>query len=124
MKFHHLAIGQSFELDGERYTKTAPLMANHATTGAPKFMARSTTVHIPGQRESAPHGAGPSDLATHVPLETALKAFDTFSAECLILLEKIAPSAERQRNIAVELEAIKNRACDQLRKGARHDGLS
>ncbi len=46
MKFPHLRIGQRFELDGEIYVKTGPMVASHEGTGAMKMVRRSAEVRV------------------------------------------------------------------------------
>lgn len=44
MKFHDLAIGQRFELEGEIYLKTSPVLAGKINGGASRFIARYVMV--------------------------------------------------------------------------------
>ena len=44
MKFHDLAIGQRFELDGAAFVKTSPVLASREDGGEKKFLARYVAV--------------------------------------------------------------------------------
>ncbi|MES9968657.1 MAG: hypothetical protein ABW092_01400 [Candidatus Thiodiazotropha sp.] len=46
MRFPHLKIGQQFEYQGKRYTKTGPLTASDAATGASAMIRRSAEVTL------------------------------------------------------------------------------
>ncbi|MDO9064823.1 MAG: hypothetical protein Q7U25_06400 [Sulfuricella sp.] len=78
MKFHDLAIGQRFELEGAVYAKTSPVLASREDGGERKFLARYVVVK-------------PLDGAARPPAEKADKllraeaviaAFEAFHARC------------------------------------------
>lgn len=90
MKFHELAIGQQFELEGETYVKSAPLVANHAKTGKQRFMARYVAVSIAG--EVAPVVAVQREKMLRA--ETVISAFDEFYGHCLQGIENLPPEKQ------------------------------
>lgn len=84
MKFVDLAMGQQFELEGEIYVRTGPLVASHAGSGKQRFMARYTTVK--------PAGAAPADIPRKPDLlssDHVNMAFEAFHGHCLNLLEQL-----------------------------------
>ncbi|PVV09838.1 MAG: hypothetical protein B6D77_09220 [gamma proteobacterium symbiont of Ctena orbiculata] len=46
MRFPHLKIGQQFEYQGKRYTKTGPLTASEEATGESAMIRRSAEVTL------------------------------------------------------------------------------
>lgn len=77
MKFHDLAIGQRFELEGAVYAKTSPVLASRED-GETKFMARSAAVKPLDGAEHRPRAAQERLLRA----EAVLAAFDAFHARC------------------------------------------
>lgn len=81
MKFMDLAMGQQFELDGEMYVRTGPLVASHAESGKQRFMARYVMVK--------PSGVAPSEAPCKphmLSTDTVHVAFKVFHDHCLNLL--------------------------------------
>lgn len=91
MKFHELPIGQQFELDGEVYLKSGPLVASHAQTGKQKFMARSAMVGLLGQALPTAQEQ-PQRL---ISADTAIAAFEEYYQRSLQLLA-VLPAAQQQ----------------------------
>jgi hypothetical protein len=87
LKFHELTIGQQFEIEGEVYVKTAPLVASHEQSGKQKFMARYVAVKLSG--DTVPAAAVHSGES--VRTEAVVLAFDEFYNRCLRELENLLP---------------------------------
>lgn len=93
MKFHDLAIGQRFELDGAIYVKTSPVLASPEVGGTTKFMARYVAVR-PLEGERRPAAAAQEKRLISGAL--ALEAFAVYHAACqqaLASLEGELPAA-------------------------------
>jgi len=86
MKFHDLAIGQRFELEGALYVKTSPVLASREGSGESRFMARYVVVQT---LDSAEH---PAKMVKDQMLreEVVLAAFDVFYVHCREALEQFA----------------------------------
>ena len=99
MKFHDLAIGQRFELDGAIYLKTSPVLASPEIGGSTKFMARYIAIRPleGGERATvnADHGMIPA------------AAFQTYHAQCQKILEQLEGEipAARLEDLLSTLEA-------------------
>ncbi len=78
MKFHDLAIGQRFELEGAVYVKTSPVLASQEKSRETKFMARSAAVKPLDGAEHRSRSAQERLLRA----EAVLAAFDAFHARC------------------------------------------
>ena len=78
MKFHDLAIGQRFELDGANYVKTSPVLASPEVGGSTKFMARYVVVR-PLDGERRPAAAQEKRMISGA---LALEAFAVYHAAC------------------------------------------
>lgn len=84
MKFVDLAMGQQFELDGEVYVRSGPLVASHGESGRPRFMARYTVVK-PLNAETAEAPRKPDMCSSdHVN-----QAFEIFYRQCQDLLGQL-----------------------------------
>lgn len=84
MKFVDLAMGQQFELDGEIYVRSGPLLASHAASGKQRFMARYIMVK--------PTGDVPVDSPRKPELlssDMVNMAFEGFHGHCLNLLAQL-----------------------------------
>lgn len=86
MKFHDLAIGQRFELDGAAYVKTSPVLASREDGGEKKFLARYAAVQPLGGAEQRPARSAQSMLHA----EAVLAAFNAYHERCQEALERLA----------------------------------
>lgn len=78
MKFHDLAIGQRFELDGANYVKTSPVLASPEIGGTTKFMARYIAVRPLDGEQRSPKAEDKCLL----PATRVREAFDVYHAAC------------------------------------------
>ena len=78
MKFHDLAIGQRFELEGAVYVKTSPVLAGREGSGESRFMARYVVVKT---LDGAEHPAK-AVKDRMLRAEAVIAAFDAFHARC------------------------------------------
>lgn len=78
MKFHDLAIGQRFELEGAAYVKTSPVLACREEGGERKFLARYVVVKSIDGAEHRPRAAQELLLRE----EAVIAAFEAFHARC------------------------------------------
>lgn len=78
MKFHDLAIGQRFELDGVVYVKTSPVLASREDGGERKFLARYVVVQLLDGAKTRPAEKAEKLLRA----EAVIAAFDAFYARC------------------------------------------
>ncbi|MDD5240982.1 MAG: hypothetical protein PHG47_04560 [Sulfuricella sp.] len=99
MKFHDLAIGQRFELDGAAYVKTSPVLASRDDGGA-KFMARYVVVKPLDGVEVQPKAVKERLLR----VGTVLAAFETYHARSREVLEGEV-AADRRAGISEALES-------------------
>ncbi len=78
MKFHDVAIGQRFELEGAIYVKSSPMLASPEGGGASRFLARYAQVRL------LDGGAAPAKKTEGLLLrmDDALAAFDVFYRDC------------------------------------------
>ena len=83
MKFHDLSIGQRFELDGEAYVKTSPVLAGKADGGGTRFMARYVMVKL--LDGEAPRAKVAQEKMLRA--EAVLAAFEAYHARCRELVE-------------------------------------
>lgn len=85
MKFHDLAIGQRFELDGANYVKTSPVLASPEIGSTTRFMARYVTVRpLDGEQRAVKV----EDKRT-IPVGRACEAFDTYHSACCQMLASL-----------------------------------
>lgn len=92
MKFMDLAMGQQFELEGEIYVRTGPLVASHAENNKQRFMARYVMVKPVGE---AMHAAPctPDTLSS----DKVSKAFENHHAQCLSVLAQLDAELPQER---------------------------
>jgi len=112
MKFHDLAIGQRFELDGAVYVKTGPVLAGKADGGGAKFMPRYVMVKLLD-------GEAPRATVEQEKMLRAgevLAAFEAYHARCRELIEAALP-ADRLQEIANVLEGERQGFLDAVLKG-------
>lgn len=101
MKFFDLQIGQQFEMEGEVYTRTGPLVASHDVSGRQRFMARYMVVK-PLNSDTAEAPCKPEMYSSsHVN-----QAFEIFHGQCQNLLEQLEAELppDRLSNIRVQLD--------------------
>ena len=105
MKFHDLAIGQRFELDGVVYVKTSPVLAGQVEGGGSKFMPRYVMVRLLD-------GAAPRAKVEQEKMLRAgevLAAFEAFHSACREELEKLAGELPASRLDALFVAIEKKR---------------
>lgn len=115
MKFHDLAIGQRFELDGAVYVKTSPVLASREEGGERKFLARYVVVQpLDGAAQRPAEKAGELLQA-----EAVLAAFNTYHARCREALERLEGEipADRLQEIANILEEERQGFLDAVLQG-------
>ena len=83
MKFHQLAVGQTFRFEGRLYVKASPMIAWDREAGAQRFLRRSSPVQP----------AGPEAARAAIPSapERVREALDNLHQSCAECLEKAAP---------------------------------
>lgn len=100
MKFHDLAIGQRFELEGAAYVKTSPVLASREDGGEKKFLARYVVVQPLDGTERRPAERAEKMLRA----EAVLAAFNAYHARCREALERLegeTPAARLQELVDV-----------------------
>jgi hypothetical protein len=115
MKFHDLAIGQRFELDGAVYVKTSPVLAGREDGRDKKFLARYVLVQPLDGVERRPVEKAEKMLRA----DTVLAAFNTYHASCRAALERLdgkAPAASLEE-VADVLEGERQGFLDAVLKG-------
>jgi len=115
MKFHDLAIGQRFELDGVVYVKTSPVLAGKADGGGTKFMPRYVMVKLLD-------GAAPQATVEQEKMlraEVVLAAFETYHSACREELGKLAGDipVDGLQDIVNVLEGGRQSFLDAVLKG-------
>lgn len=105
MKFHDLAIGQRFELDGANYVKTSPVLASPEIGGTTKFMARYIAVR---PLDGEPRAAKAEDQRL-IPAAKVCEAFDVYHTACRQALASLEgdASAARLEQASASLEAAR-----------------
>lgn len=111
MKFHDVAIGQRFELDGAVYIKTSPVLASRDTDGERKFLARYVLVRSLDGSEPRPAEKAGQLLRA----EAVLAAFDAYHARCREMIEAELP-ADKVQEIADALEGERQGFLDAVLK--------
>jgi hypothetical protein len=103
MKFHDLAIGQRFELDGAIYIKTSPVLASPEIAGSTRFMARYVAVR---PLDGAERATGDTHQRM-IRAEAVRAAFTTYHAQCRKALERLQGEipAGRLEDLLATLEA-------------------
>jgi hypothetical protein len=81
MKFKLLAIGDKFELQGEVYVKTSPIIASNVSTNHNKMVPGYTAVKLLTQ------GGKEASVKENLNCEEVMTAFNEFYSSCLALLE-------------------------------------
>jgi hypothetical protein len=78
MRFPQLKIGQQFEYQGKRYTKTGPLTASEEGTGANAMIRRSAEVALV---EAAGIGAPVEQLKENFSRQEMLELFQAYKSD-------------------------------------------
>lgn len=111
MKFFDLQIGQQFEMEGEVYTRTGPLVASHDASGRQRFMARYMVVR-PLNSDTAEAPRKPDMYSSsHVN-----QAFEIFHGQCLSLLGQLEAElpSDRLGQIRAQLDQARRTFMDAL----------
>lgn len=111
MKFVDLEIGQQFEMEGERYIRTGPLVASHGENGRQRFMARYMVVK-PLDAATAEVTRKPDWLSS----DAVNKAFEIFNGHCLNLLGQLETELppDRLSAIRTQLDQARHAFLDTL----------
>lgn len=115
MKFHDLAIGQRFKLEGAAYVKTSPVLASREDGGERKFLARYVVVQPLDGVEQRPAERAEKMLRAEAVL-AAFNAYHAHGREALERLEGEIP-ADRLQEIADILEEERQGFIDAVLKG-------
>lgn len=109
LRFLNLTVGQHFELDGEIYLKTAPLLARNTHSGAQRMIPRSIMVQVVAEGGAAAPAvpAEPQDLAT------TLSDHHTHCRALLAPLLERLDESERQ-SLERELDAAQQALLERL----------
>lgn len=99
MKFMDLAMGQQFELEGEIYVRTGPLVASHAESNKQRFMARYVSVN-PLEESTRPA----TRLADTLSPEKVTMAFENYHVQCLKALQLLDAELSTDRLGAIRLQ--------------------
>ncbi len=94
MKFHQVAVGQRFELEGEWYVKDRPLTATHEASGRSRLLRRSVNVSLSGSP------APPASQQT-LEVQKVQAAFEVYHAQCLACVRDLLVDAGPARAAAV-----------------------
>ncbi len=101
-KFSLLAVGDTFEYQGEHYTKSGPLTATRLENGSQRMLPRSAVVsRLSGATSPTPEVKGKS-----LPAEQVYKAFEHYHKGCrewLQLTEEVDASLAGKIREAMEL---------------------
>ena len=111
-KFSLLAIGDTFEFQGERYTKSGPLTASRLENGSQRMIPRSAVV-APLSGAASP--AAPIE-AKQLPADQVLEAFEHYHKGCLewlAMTEKV--DAALAASIREAMETAKERFLEELK---------
>jgi hypothetical protein len=111
MKFHEIPIGTRFELSGEIYAKTSPVIATREPDGKQKFMARSSTVSLVDTQGSLHSQPRPNRT---LELNRVVSAFDAFCLRCHAEAEKLAKSEEELALFKRQLDDARHVFLDTL----------
>ena len=105
MKFSQVPVGSRFELDGEAYVKSGPMVATHEATGKQRFIGRYAEVAIPGAAAPAAPASSPAAPDT----QSVDAAFAVFYDRCLRIIAQLETSLDPQTVAAAraELEAAR-----------------
>lgn len=98
MKIHQIALGESFEYEGQTYVKTGPVTAASAAGGA-RMIPRHAVLSPPGTA-AARRQAEP---LTRAKVEAAFEKFYVVSVG-LLPAESLAALAEARRQFLADLD--------------------
>lgn len=110
-KFTLLAVGEAFEFQGERYTKSGPLTASRSDNGSQRMIPRSAVVVPLAESASVTQAIGDKSL----PAEQVLEAFAHYHKGCiewLAMTEKV--DAALAATIREAMETAKTRFLAEL----------
>lgn len=110
MKFHQLPLGARFEFQGERYRKSAPLLATAETSGTQRVIPRSAVI---SPLESPALEPATSEGGTTVAAETVRSALDRYHAACVEALSVCVQGAPPEHARAL-LEEARSDFCLQV----------
>ena len=115
MKFHDLAIGQRFELEGAAYVKTSPVLASREDGKEKKFLARYVVVQPLDGTKQRPVEKAEKMLR----VEAVLAAFNAYNARCREALKKLdwETPADRMQEVGDILEEEQRGFIEAVLKG-------
>jgi hypothetical protein len=116
MKFHELAVGQRFEMQGETFVKVSPLVAIHEQSDTRRLIRRSADVRLLGEAAAKSRAASPDRL----PAGRVVAAFETFYARCLQSLDDVAPRLGQPTlaSLRGQIEEARRQFLDSLESGS------
>jgi len=117
IKFHDIAIGQRFELDGAAYIKTSPVLASPVERGAPRFMARYAQV-MPLDGAECP-AAGNNLLRA----DDVLLAFGVFFDRCVQELARFDLAADQRESLQAAIQAARDDFLAEISRCGRAEKL-
>ncbi|MDT8387873.1 MAG: hypothetical protein RQ736_10180 [Thiogranum sp.] len=94
MKFHQVALGQRFELEGEWYVKDRPLTATHEASGRSRLLRRSANVSLSA-------GVAPPASQQTLSVQKVQAAFEVYHAQCLACVQDLLADAGPTQTSAV-----------------------
>lgn len=115
MKFHDVAVGQRFELEGARYVKSSPMLASPEGGGASRFLPRYALVR-PLDGDAAPARKAEEPL---LRMDDALATFDVFYRDCAAELAGGGLPAGRLESLRAAMEAGREAFVAELERLAR-----
>ncbi len=95
MKIHQLPIGARFELEGDEYVKTGPLVGTRSQDGRQRLIPRHVVL-----KPLDAVVAAPATKSATLARADVLAAFEAFAAECALIVGdegQAALSAARER---------------------------
>jgi hypothetical protein len=111
-KFSLLAVGEAFEYQGERYTKSGPLTASRAN-GTQRMIPRSAVVETRSGTTPPPAKVESKSL----PVEQVIEAFENYHKGCqewLAMTEKV--DQELAATIRQAMEAAREKFLAELNR--------
>ena len=106
IKFHLLAIGQTFESHGGHYTKVSPLVASNNADGKQKMVPRSALVRVQGNLPEKSHPA-PSPL---------LQVVERYHQSVLAELQSLCDDEEKVGAARARLTTLKTELINALKQ--------
>jgi hypothetical protein len=93
MKFYLLPVGQAFEYQGKRYTKSGPLTASLEGDGRNKLIPRSADV----QATDSIIQASPVEQVEKLDKDRVVKYFTLFHDYCIGKLDELSSTLSEQQ---------------------------